>query len=149
MRRKRDAEMLRQIAGIRDLQHIAAEAKAARAASALRNKDKVRSESEHQRQFAEESWLGSLSAPPLRMEMSNLWSAELLRQEQVVLRATSDFQAAANELERRTAGWHAAATRRDAAQVMVRKAMKDRIRRREEVALQDASDRHAQRWSDR
>ena len=149
MPRRYDRDELRQVAAIRHLQYIAAEAKAARSASALRKKDEVRKESERARGAVEESWLDSLSAPSLQVEMSRLWSAELLVSERTVRRAMAEAHAESAELARRVAGLHAAATRRDSAQEIVRKAAKARARRREEIALQDASDRHAQRWSGR
>jgi hypothetical protein len=149
MRRKNDAALLKRIAGIRDLQRSAAEAQAARAGAALREKQGVRDACELQRQAAQDGWAASLSAPPLQMETAALWSAVLLREDRGVRRAATDVDAATADLERRTAGWHAATNRRDAAQDMADAAMKDKIRHREEIALQDASDRHVQRWSGR
>lgn len=147
MRRKTDAALLRKIAAIRDLQRVAAEGQAQRAASTLREKSEIRGENERQRTVTEESWLHSLSAPPIRMEIARAWSAALLQQEDAVRHAARECDGAATELDRRTSDWHIATMRCETATDVARKAMKDRARRREETALQDASDRHAQRRS--
>lgn len=149
MRRKTDAALLRKIATIRDLQRIAAEGRAQRAASTLREKGEIHTESEKQRTATEENWLRSMSALPIRMELAKAWSAALLQQEDVVRQAARECDRASTELDRRTADWRIATMRHETATDMAHKATKDRARRREETALQDVSDRHAQLWSAR
>jgi hypothetical protein len=147
MARGNRIDLLRQVATIRDLQHAVAEEKAARSASELHAKTSAQTEKECLREATQENWLGALSGPSLQVEVSRLWSLELLRQEQAVNQATSRVKAATSELERNTAGWHVATIQKDTAHTMVREAAKDNARRREEAALQNASDRHAQRGS--
>ncbi len=145
MRRRHDPALLRQIAAIRDLQRVAAEGEAARAASALRERQEARAESERQRFAAEQSWSETLDSPPLHIELARLWSAIVRQREGVVLQASADADSAAAELERRTTNWHAARMRGDSAHGMARKAVRARQHARDETALQDAADRHAQR----
>lgn len=144
MKNRDRVESLRQISAIRNLQRIAAEGRAARAASAVREKEAAKLESERVREQAAAAWLDVVSAPSLRLDMSHLWSRELGRREQAVRHASASVDTAASELERRTKAWHGARTQCDAAQDMFERALKDQMRRREEDALQDASDRHAQ-----
>ena len=145
MRRRGDHVQLKTIAAIRDLQRLAAENRAARAAAALREKESHRDDHERQRQSLEDSWTASLSEPSIDMSLSSLWSAALLRQETVVRECRRDAETAAADVKRRASDLHVATMRRDVAKDMAQSAVKARQRRLEEIALQDVADRHAQR----
>jgi hypothetical protein len=149
MRRNDNPMVLRQIARIRDLQRAAAEARAARAASDLRGMDEARRNCERERSAAEARWLGSVSGPSLRLEMLASLSAALLREEGMLRQAQRDVDAASAELDRGVSHWHVARMRSDAAKSLALEAAKRQRNRREEAQLQEAADRHVQRWSGR
>lgn len=148
MSSKHDARSLRQVVVVRDLQRLASEGSAARAASMLSARQDAQRESERVRTSAEENWRATLSAPSFPLDMALLWSSALLRREEELGRAARDVQGAAGELRRRAADWHAAVSRRDVAEDMARKAEKDRARKGDETALQDALDLHGLRRRD-
>jgi hypothetical protein len=144
---RKEAALLKRIATIRDLQRDAAQAQAARAAATLCEAQNLHDERARTRQSAEAGWMASLSLPPLHMEAAALWSAALLREDQGVRRALADIDQATSELALCTAHWRAATNRSDAARDMAKAAVRDKNRRREESSLDEAADRHAQRWS--
>src|SRR5262245_57998248 len=126
MRRKDNPSLLRQIAHVRDLQRLAAEAEAARAAAALRSKTAVCTEAEQGLQSIEESWLASVRAPTVRVDIMPLWSNAAIEQGEIVRRANMDVEAAARNANRRVADWHGAVAAHDIAQELARDAAKDR-----------------------
>ena len=145
MPRREDVTLLRKIAVIRDLQRIAAQGHAVRAVAAAKEKDQVLLESESALKSDEDVWMNFLGAPSLQVEMFPSWSAILRGQQKAVQLASDAVDAARNVSEQRAAQWHTAEKRCDSASDMVRKAARGAARRQEEAALQDASDRHAQR----
>lgn len=149
MRRREREKQLHQIAAIRALQSVTAEAEAIRASADLREKNAKKEECERALRNAEENWQSVLSAPSLAPEMIPLWSASLLSEDEELRRASRETALAASKVGRASAQWHAAIARRDKAKDLARAATKDRQRRREELALQNASDRHAQLWGGR
>jgi hypothetical protein len=136
---------LGEIAAIRDLQRTAAEAEASRAARVVEEKNARLDECERQRAFAEENWRRALAAPSIPLGILGLWSADLLRRDEDAGRAASDVGVASREFERCSANWYAAVRRRDVADSMVRKVLKDKADRRDEKQLQDVLDGSAQR----
>jgi hypothetical protein len=145
MRRRNEPAELTRIAAIRELQRASAEAKAAAAASVLRETERVQSASTRARAVAEEGWRQSLETDSFRVEATALWSAALMREEQGVIRATVAVERAQSDVTARATDWNAATLRRDAADDMARDAVRAAARAREDDAVQDASDRHAQR----
>lgn len=149
MRRSANEALLQQVANIRALQCLAAEARASRAAAELEEKNAVHCESERRRSDIEERWSASLVATVIQTEMLPLLSATYVAEEESVRAAAGDVERAEARLEERTVAWRTASMHRDNAQQLAREARKERMRRREEAAVQDAADRHAQHWSRR
>jgi len=149
MRRGGNETLLKQVAGIRALQCVAVEARASRAAEELEAKTTIHADGERRRLEIEDRWTQSLSAPVIQTQMLPLLSAAFLKEDEAVRAAADDVEQAASELETRTGAWRAASMHRDNAARMAREAVKERLRHREEAAVQDASDRHAQRWGRR
>jgi hypothetical protein len=135
--------MLAEIAEVRRLQCIAAEAAAARAARISRAKNGYQEECESRRASAEESFGRAMSAPSLALEVSKLWSLDLLRHDEAAARAASEAAAASEAFGRSSAAWHAATMRHDFARSVLGDAVRREADKRDETALQDALDRHA------
>src|ERR1700684_446824 len=100
MRSKDQTRTFAEIAEIRALQCLAAETATGRAARILRAKDDQRAECELHCASAAQNWDSAMSAPSLALEVSKLWSVDLLRHEREAARAASDAKAAAQALER-------------------------------------------------
>lgn len=140
-------EQLREIAEIRVLLCVAAEARACRAGAAHNQALDDKQAREHEQALAETSWRSALSAPALRMELVALWGAELRRREAGCKLADQELSAAAAELERRTLEWRSAEVCCGAATSNLRIGERGRSRREEERSLADISDLFAQGWS--
>lgn len=147
MRRDSNEALLRQAANIRALQCLAAEARASRAAADLREKNEAHVEGEQRMSAIEERWHASLAESVIRVEMIPLLHVAFAAEGDAVRAAASDVERAQTVLEERTNEFREASMHRDNAEDMAAEARKERMRRREEAAVQDASDRHAQRWS--
>jgi hypothetical protein len=140
-----DLNQLRQIAIIRDLQSVAAKADALRAAAVRREADARLEDTQRERDAVEQHWQATLSAPSLDIQTLGWWSSALQRQDGVVQHAAREARNAGQELERRAENFHAATLRSDMARDVVRDFIADAATRRDEAAMQQASDRHLQR----
>lgn len=149
MRREREAAKLAEVAAIRRLQKLRAEADAEKAAAQRRAKDSVLEERRQERTQSEEGWTAAVSANSLPVENLGMWSAQLLKDEDRVRRATHDLTTAEREAKRRAQACHVATMRADAAEDLTQRARKQEKRQRDEIALQDALDRHLQRRGSR
>lgn len=143
MREKRTALALKEVAKLRALQRLAAEARAAHAANAF-HEDDVRYADEERRGAAiEREWHRLLAEPAMAMDLMPLYSAAWLRQETVVAEARARRADALARAEYQRMQWRESMMRDDAAIDLARSAARDWHRRRDEKALQDMADRFA------
>ena len=140
MRHKGDIAQFRQIRVIRDLQRIAAEGDAGRAALASREKDAALNGSKRHRESAEAGWSAALSAPPVEVGAVALWSQALRERDGAVRAATAEAGKARADLDGRTAELRAAIRRRELAHDLVKRTEKRRAADRDEAELQRATD---------
>lgn len=143
MRNRKALRLSAEIAAIRALQCIAVETKAAAAAEALRTKKELVQECEDTLKSVEAGWRDAMTATSVSVDMLALWSAELLHQEEQLSNRAREVQLAADELQDKRRDWHAAMSRRDLAVRRSKKVMRAVLERDDDIALQDALDRHA------
>lgn len=138
--RRPNTNTLIEIAQIRNLQRLASETRALRAAAELHMKNAALEAHERERTAIEQSWQESLRI--MSPEITVLWSLDLQRQEGRVRGAESDAKAAEEDVGRRTLETHIATARHDMAHSLARRARRGDLERRDEIALQSALDRH-------
>ncbi|MEI9997605.1 MAG: hypothetical protein WDM91_23625 [Rhizomicrobium sp.] len=145
MARAADLMQLRRIAVIREVQAASALALAARAASdAAQSRDTLNDRARACR-AAEDSWQAALSTPRLAVETLPFWSAALVRSEDGLRAALRDVETTEAARMECTQAFHAASKRREIAQATLRAARKARAARRDETAMQHASDQFPHR----
>lgn len=147
MRQRNEAGVLAQIASIRALQRIAAEAEAVRAAAALRDSAERERRAEEHCLETERRWRAALAAPAGSM-LAPLWAEALLRDDEIRWSQARETRQAENLAARRSGEWNAALMREEVAHDLARAAARQDHRRREEKALQDIADLALQRRRD-
>jgi hypothetical protein len=146
MRGKDDLVLLKQIVCIREVQLAVAETEATRSASQMNEKQTLRAAREQEREVLEEGWTRAVEMPLMRPDVTGGWASAVLRVEQEVHRANADVARAKAKHDRDAEAFVLAQNLSEAAQVVVRRVRRKQQRRRDEVALQDASDLFLQRW---
>ncbi len=146
MRRKVEVDLLRKIAGIRQLQLAAAEAAMVRANLALSEKNEVLRAKETEREAIEQNWKDALSAPFLPLEIMPLWAEAVVRRDGMVRHAANVADNAALVRDLCVAEWRIAEQRGNVADDMALRARNEHLRKLEEDALLDSADRHLQHW---
>jgi hypothetical protein len=149
MRREREAAKLAEVAAIRGLQKLRAEAETQKALARSREKSAALEEREKERASSEAGWTAAVSEASVPLESARMWSAQLLKDEDGARRAAQDAAKAEDDAKRRAEERHIAAMRADAAEDLTRRARKHETRQRDEIALQDALDRHLQKRGSR
>jgi hypothetical protein len=142
MRLERKAAQLKELAMVRGLQRLQAEAAAMRAASMLDERNTQLKAAERQCDADSQAWQETMSADSVRTELAGLWSQVLLRSETGLRSAKSNAVAAETERDRRSAAYHAATMRRDVMDGLARKARDAYARGKDEQILQDVLDAH-------
>jgi hypothetical protein len=144
---RRDPKALKTVARVRELQRVAAQNKAAAAASVVREAERVLAEHKSQSDASAAGWSSAMQSARLDLMATSLWSVEVLRDEARVRQSSLEVQASLQERERRGADWASAQMRADAATKLADNAGRAKARSKEEAALQTAADRHLNRWS--
>ncbi len=143
--RQDKAVKLHQLAAICDLKRVAAARDASEAAQNLRETEQLRAEQDNRYRQAEQGWLAALNARSFDIETVALWSAALQREDASLQSADAEVVRDNDSLERKTAVWRRATNHSEALHDLARDALRKQQHRREELALQDAADRHLQR----
>lgn len=143
MRLERKAAQLKELATVRALQRLQAEAAAMRAAVALEERNTALHAAERQCDDDLQAWQKTVSADSVRPEVAGLWSRVLVRDELGLRNAKSNVTAAEAERDHRSAAYHAATMRRDVMNGLARKARDAYARSKDEQVLQDVLDAHA------
>jgi len=137
---------LKEIATIRKVQRIGAEARAAQASLELQEKDSALSEKEQLRQATKEGWSAAVTSGQYQAETVPSWSAALIQDEDAVRHGGEERDAAATRLSQLRVEWNVATTRYEEAEELTRAAIRGVLRCRDEKMLQEASDTHSLRW---
>jgi hypothetical protein len=141
MRARQAKRVLAEIAAIRDLQRMAAEGEAARAAMEARTKLAQLERYRNDQASAEENWRRIVSSPSLSLDVLKLWSIELRQQAEAANRARSDVERAEREAQRCKSNWFLASKRSETAKDSARDAATKEVHKRDDAAIQDALDR--------
>lgn len=145
MRRARREEIVQEIAEVRELQRLSAEARAGRAATVLRKKEEDLQEGIEKQQELEQNWQTSVTGSVFPVDMARLWSAALLRQDEHVRAAKNEVDVATEHLQHNLMALNAATRRHDEARENARKAASASLTRRDDERLAEVLDRHSQR----
>lgn len=143
MRLERKAKELKELATMRGLQRLQAEAAAMRAATLLKERNAALESAERQCDADLQAWQETMAADSVRPELAGLWSQVLRRGEAGLRNAKSGAAAAEAERDRRSAAYHAATMRRDVVDGLARRARIAALRKKDEQVLQDVLDAHA------
>jgi len=143
MQLERKASELKELAMVRELQRLRAEAAALRAASLLDDRNRQLTAAQEQRDADVQAWQETISAEHMRSEIAGLWSQVLLRAEAGLRSATSSVTAAEAERDRRATAFQLATMRKDVVDGLARKARDACARKEDEQVLQDVLDAHA------
>src|SRR6185312_6851006 len=122
MQLERKAAELKDLAMVRGLQRLQAEAAALRAASLLDERNRQLATAQGQRDADVQAWQETISAEYVRPEIAGLWSQVLLRAEAGLRSATSSVTAAEAERARRATAYQLATMRKDVMDGLARKA---------------------------
>jgi hypothetical protein len=141
MARRLDPKVLVKIVAVRNVQRIAAEGEAGRAAAALREKKDAARAGEDRLLDAERAWRACFGRDVIDLGTAALWSADAAAKRRILREANAAVADAGNVLETKTRAWHLATVRHDLAHAAHRKARRDVERRREEARLNDIADR--------
>lgn len=116
-----------------------------RAAALARTKVDAKAEKEKQRDATADAWLESVSTESFHPQIAPLWARELLKHERAARDASQEAQRATKEREKNAGLWQAALKRADLANEWLQQGIRRRLHKREEIALQNASDGHLHR----
>ena len=145
MRRRRELATMRKIVEVRDLQRLAAEMRAARAAEALTALDEKRAEGERRLDTEQARWAEWVGRPSLDLQMTNALSSLVLAEQDGLQRLDGEIAEAQEVKTTAAEDWMQASARLETAEDLTKAAAR-RVRRwREEAALVEAHDRFAQR----
>jgi hypothetical protein len=145
MARGKDPSELAQVRRIRELQKLAAEARAQRAACRLGESNRECAAREEKRDGAAQQWQASIDGESFSPEIAGLWSWALQREEALVRQSSRRKDEAARDVETSARALTAAIERRDLAQDMAAKAARRSVRLKDEQRVEEALERHVQR----
>jgi hypothetical protein len=145
MKRSDASRQLAELVLVRDLQRLRAQSEAMRASNEVHAGKTALAEREAARDDSVESWRACVAQPNVPQEIAGLWSAEIRHRDAAAGTAALALDAAQSELMRRAAEYDAAEMRHDTIKGLAREARKRDARKSDEMALEDASDRHAAR----
>ncbi len=136
---------LRIIAGVREAQSAAAEAKALQAAAALKEKETVFAASEKARADALSFWTACQAREPLPLDLMIASAQEVLLRDAKLRHAAREADAADHELKARRETWMRTLVRHRHVKDMLRQTRTRWLEQLDERMLDVAAERHAWR----
>jgi hypothetical protein len=136
-----EAQATQDIVELRGAQLVAAEMKALEARKDLARLHGVRAERFGALAAARQSWENILCVELIPIVLAQGWAMQILTVESALLELAGEIAEAEGEVERTAALWSASRARVQAAEGLVRTAVRRMMRKRQEQALGDAADR--------
>lgn len=134
-----------EIAAVRELQRLKAEAELAKAASRSRAENKAFDEAAEKKSLTEGNWSRAMAEPSLSLETARLWSSRLVADDGAMVAAEAKAARAERDKKGRGDELIAATRRLDDARKTQARLRRKQTQKREDAAVQDALDRHLQR----